>query len=215
MEVERIGSPDALDVGQRLGIGRHAVVAVDGTFAGVVGGQHQAHITPVVVEQPAQVGHAAPDVLHRIHDVGDAEALSRFRDDLHEPEGVAIGTGIGVERGFSGHHGQHQARIELVLASLGDDVVDDLGACSTSHRVAAACGMVAERGQFGDAGRSLGRAFLDDAALDARGQHFLAHLVALGEVLGDVAAEAGRTLEERGGHVGVLGNAFAFLVDPA
>ena len=53
MEVERVGGPDALDVGQCLGIGRHAVVAVDGAFAG------QIAVDPIIwgATRSAQVGY--------------------------------------------------------------------------------------------------------------------------------------------------------------
>ena len=53
VEVERVGGPDALDVGQCLGIGRHAVVAVDGAFAG------QIAVDPIIwgATRSAQVGY--------------------------------------------------------------------------------------------------------------------------------------------------------------
>ncbi len=84
-----------------------------------------------MLEQPAQVGEAAPDVLFRVEGVADAEALGRIGDQLHEAEGVLGGTRRRVEIGFGTHDGQRQTRID---AEARCQLLDHLGMTALVHR---------------------------------------------------------------------------------
>ena len=54
---------DPADVLLGFGVGRNAVVAINGTFAGVVGGCNQAPVTGKTLVQPADIGQRTLDVL--------------------------------------------------------------------------------------------------------------------------------------------------------
>ena len=56
---------DAGDVGAGFGVGRDAVVAVDGGGAGVVGGDGEGDVVVVAGEELVEIGGAAADVLFR------------------------------------------------------------------------------------------------------------------------------------------------------
>ncbi len=131
---------DALHVGLGRRIGRDAPVALDGIFTSVVGGKCELTIAVELVEQRAQVGHTAAHVLHRIPDVGDAEALRCSGDELHETALILGGVRIGVEVGFDFDQREHELRIELIArCEVLDEIVDigagefaDLDTCSDS-----------------------------------------------------------------------------------
>ncbi len=106
-----------------------------GALAGVVAGQGQAHVAPELPQQPAQVGHAATQVLFGIPGVLHAEAPRGRRDQLHQALRVLGRAGIGAKGRLGGHHLLDQRRIERVLRRQAiDELLDRLPAGADQGR---------------------------------------------------------------------------------
>ena len=80
VSVEMEEPEDPRQVAASLAERRHAAVARDGPFAGVVGRQGHGEIALEVVEQPGEIGGAGPQVRRRLVDAlrRDAEAARRW-----------------------------------------------------------------------------------------------------------------------------------------
>ena len=70
---------DAGDVGAGFGVGRDAVVAVDGGGAGVVGGDCEGDVVVVAGEELVEIGGAAADVLFGHEGVAGRRGPRRWR----------------------------------------------------------------------------------------------------------------------------------------
>lgn len=119
---------DLAHIALGLFVGRHAAMPAHGLFAGVVAGQGQTQVAVEVVEQPAQIGHAAVDVLTCVPGVGDAEAACGVGDELHQALGLFVGLGLGVEVGFDLDDGEDDVGVESMAWGEGSDQAFDLAA---------------------------------------------------------------------------------------
>ena len=68
-----VGAGYALDVALRLGVRRNPIESTHSALAGIVACERQSQITLESNEQPAQIGHPAPEILNRIRYIVDAE----------------------------------------------------------------------------------------------------------------------------------------------
>ena len=123
---------DANDVGAGFGVGRDAVVAVDGGGASVVGGEREGETVRVVVgvvavEELIEIGGAAGDVLVGPEGVVDAELMGGAGHELHEAAGAGAGDGVGVEAAFGADDAGEEVGINVVLGAGGGDEVGDVG----------------------------------------------------------------------------------------
>ena len=108
---------DAGDVGAGFGEGRDAVVAVDGSWAGVVGGDGEADVVVVAGEELVEVGGAAGDVLLGREGVVDAEDGRGGGHQLHEALRAGAGDGAGVAVRFGMDDGGEQVGVDVVQVS--------------------------------------------------------------------------------------------------
>jgi hypothetical protein len=113
---------DLAHVQPGLGVRRHAAVALDGAFAGVVGRRREHDVALEAGQQPAQVGHAAADVLRRVQRIAHAEAARGVGNQLHQAHRILGRHGRGIEVGLGGDHRQHQRRRQL---EIGSDQIDE------------------------------------------------------------------------------------------
>ena len=104
----------AFDISARFCKRRYPLVAVHPAFAGVVGGQGVVDVAAVVGQQPAQVAHAAAQVLRGIKGVAHIEALRRVGNQLHQAHRGFGRLGLGIEVGLDRNHREHQLGVELV-----------------------------------------------------------------------------------------------------
>ena len=102
-------------------------MALHRLLAGIVAGQREPQVAVEVVQQPAQIGHAAAQVLVRVPGVRDAEALGRRRNQLHQPLGLLVRLRLGVEVGLHLDDGEHQLRAQPVAGGQGPDQPLDVG----------------------------------------------------------------------------------------
>ena len=120
-----------------------------------------------MIEQPAQVGHATPQVVDGVPDVGDAKARGGGGDELHQPLGVLGGEGIGGKVGFGRDDGQDQLGVQAIVGGQALDQGDDVGGAELPRAGAVRLG-VGCRGAGGGAGLRRG-AEIGDAAGDHGG----------------------------------------------
>src|SRR5690606_22709553 len=102
-----------------LAVGRHALVAVNRAFAGVVAGRGQGEVAVEALQQPAQVFDAAADVLRRIVGIGDPEPARGGRHQLHQALRPGARERVGVERGFGVHDRAHDRFLDAELGGSG------------------------------------------------------------------------------------------------
>src|SRR6185436_1037490 len=92
--------------------------------AGVVRGKRVFDVAVELVEELAEVLHAAEHVLACVEGVRDAEVARRFRLELHDALGADARDGIRVVARLLERHRGDQVRIDAVLRG---GVIDDLG----------------------------------------------------------------------------------------
>src|SRR6476659_4670290 len=110
-----------LDVALGLAVGRNAAVLVDRAFAGVVAGGRHCDVAVEALEQPGEILDAPADVLHRVEGIGDPEASSGRRHELHQNLGADPRERVRVERRLGVDDGPHHRLLDAVVASgLGD-----------------------------------------------------------------------------------------------
>ncbi len=66
-------------------------------LTGVVGRGSQGHVALEVLQQPAQIGQATPDVLLGIQSITNTKAFGSIGDQLHQAEGILWRAGGSVE----------------------------------------------------------------------------------------------------------------------
>ena len=104
-------------------------MAFDSAAAGVVGGQREAHIAIVLIEQQTQVAHAALDVRLGLEDAPHVVHARRRRHQLHQSERALGRAGVGNEVRLGADHRLDQRRIDaMALRRVGDDRVERLAA---------------------------------------------------------------------------------------
>ena len=117
-----IEAADLLDVVAGFGIRGNAVVALDGAFAGIVGGEGEAFVLEKVL-QILQIADAGFEVGGWVEGIGDPEPAGGGGDQLHQALSALGRDGVGVEVGFDGDDRADQVRVDFVT---GGGLVDQL-----------------------------------------------------------------------------------------
>lgn len=112
------------DIGIRLEIGSPAV---DGSGAGVVGGQGHGGVAVVALEHVGNVAAAQADIQGRLFEglgpgalefQGSGDLPRGSRHQLHQADGPGSGARIGRESTLASRDGEQQGRVDLVAAGF-------------------------------------------------------------------------------------------------
>ncbi len=168
--------PYAVDVILGFPVGRDPAVLIDGSSAGVVGGQGEAIIL-VHVLQVAQMSHSRANIFFGVEGVADAKAAGGGGHQLHEALSTGGRDGVGVVIGLDRDDGVDEEGVDLIL---GRGFLDDpVNAVLTRHRGGSRSGGEADfkgRNEFGGDGNGAS----DELPGAAVGLDFVAHGAAVG-----------------------------------
>jgi hypothetical protein len=98
-----------------------------------VGGGGWVQVAVEVAKQPAGIDPAPFEILQRVPDVGDTEALGGCGDEMHQALDVLGGLALNDEVEFGLDDGQDQGWFQVKVGCKGFDQGDDVGAADITQ----------------------------------------------------------------------------------